>query len=333
MNENENNDEEDDDDPYTELIKKFEKDVSLQYDLLKIEKDRLLNFLQELDKVQKIEDQENNENSSPNLIYKFNLKCLSKNQPVTRRISTADDADFNNSKDYNHLPRYFMNKWLEIYLSTERNKLIKEIEEKTKNPFSEKLFLHGNAGQGKSHILIDLVARQRFKNLPDGFSKKPKKLTFYWMFSNRNNISDTLLCFAEELYFACFSVIKFEQNQQILKSRNEKLTKLEKLFKNLLKALAMDREGGLFWPIAKEIIDYITIENKILIMVVLDQINEIPKLNEKEKRVNQHFNSIDYFFKDKSLISILKCASNNNQIMRQRIVDFVQDKMDISHEM
>lgn len=210
-----------------------------------------------------------------------------------------------------------MNKWLDIYISPERNDLIKEIQGKTDMLLSQNLFLHGNSGQGKTHILIDLVARLRFRYLSVNFTEKPEKLIFYYLFSNKTNISETLLCFAEELFFTCFPLLKFEQSQQIIENENQKLTYLEELCKNMIKALVMDEEGTLFWPKVREIIDYITKENTIPLFIVFDQINEIPKLNKKENTVNQHFESINNFFQRQSLISILKCDSNNNQLMRQ----------------
>ncbi len=74
------------------------------------------------------------------------------------------------------------NDYIDLYISSQRNVLIREILDLYNTREFFRLFLYGGAGIGKTHILLDTIAIAKMKKLTDDFYTKPKFIIFYFLF-------------------------------------------------------------------------------------------------------------------------------------------------------
>lgn len=144
----------------------------------------------------------------PHFDYRLNIKYVSKNIPESRdRIKFLKDKIVFKKELCEQAGSQYLKGWVDIYVYEERLQLIKEIKEKMEYADQSELFLHGNAGFGKTHLLLDLTARLRFKYLEENYNQKPNYLIFYYMFNILN--SSNSIDFKHELYFPCYPLIKY----------------------------------------------------------------------------------------------------------------------------
>ena len=247
---------------------------------------------------------ENNQHTNSPKSYKLNYKCISYSKPEPDRISYIY-----NRSDPN---------WIEIYLSEPRTDLIKEILDSIENSDYNKLFLHGGAGIGKTHLLLDAVARARLKYLPKDFHIKPNRLIFYYLI-NQKSVHETKIIFCDELLFSCYPILKYEQN--VLNSN-----KLEYLFGELFQQSGNLFQHEIFWDIVKGIFSHVKTEHDLNFLIVLDQINEIRR--EDKKNRNKLMWMEDTLDEMIGIDIILKCASNNNETMREIYLENIENKLD-----
>jgi len=258
------------------------------------------------------------------------MKCVTNNRPYSRnRIKFIKDSSSFKEKNDPYIEH--KNDWVEIYLFDERINIIKEIIEKVEKFEKPTIFFHGNTGIGKTHILIDLVARLRFKYLKKNMDEKPNSIVFYFMF----HFSEfTKKIFLEEFYFSCFPLIRYEK--ALLKSSHSnqdsifsnQLTKLENYFEFLFKDYKNEEES---LKIYKEIIDHIVIYHDIKLIGIFDQINEISKrydTNLKQsnepnpERIEKFYNA----FQREDIMRII-CASNNNETIRDVLIKNIENEV------
>jgi len=232
-------------------------------------------------------------------VYSLNYKFVSLVRPHPPSIRYKIDYDTD--------PDEPKNDFIDIYLSTQRNDLINEILGSIINKKVSNLFLHGCAGIGKTHLLLDAVARARVRELEiNPLNEKPRVLILHYLI-NFSNVKFVNRQFSKELLFSCYPLLRYEQNS--LKSN-----KLENLFKQLFIQVDLDGRYNKFWSIVKKIFSYIEEKHSLKFFIVLDQINEIRKKTIKNKDQLQW---LDSTFKQLESHVLLKCASNNNQTMRE----------------
>ena len=263
------------------------KEIGEQYKLIREEKERILNSDMSF-----ILNMENSQETNIVKSYKLNYKCISYLKPKPGRITYVK----NDQLDRN---------CIDIYLSEPRTDLIKKILDSIENPNYNELFLHGGAGIGKTHLLLDAVARARLNYLTKDFHTKPNRLIFYFLI-NQIKINRTQIDFSDELLFSCYPLLKYEQN--VLKSN-----KLEHLFIDLFMQSGITGENEVFWKKVEGIHSHIQ-KYDVKFFMVLDQINEIQRENKlKKNKLMWMEDSLDEMT-GKNIM--LKCASNNNETMR-----------------
>ncbi len=280
------------------------------------EKKRLINFLNS-----GVSQENQKEEFDPDINYNLNIKCVSKLKPASRnRIRYKTKSIYFESENDPYIE--YVSEYVEIFVYEERSKIIRQLMVIIQTRDIPNIFLHGNAGFGKSHILIDLVARLRLRFM-DNPIKKPKFIIFYFMF----NITDSdQNYFIEELYFSCYPIINHEKillGQDLKNFEDGQLTEIEKYFEELI---MINKSSEDFWEISKKIINYIIKKYNVQFLVIFDQINEISKEYEDEdtglpqflqdevlKKIYSTFNHAE--------ISKIICASNNNKTMRNVLVE------------
>ena len=239
-------------------------------------------------------------------VYSLNYRFVSLIRPDPPRISYKIDYD---NADSDEPTEHF----IDIYLSTQRNDLIKEILDLIINKEAPNLYLHGCAGIGKTHLLLDAVARARVIELQmNPLGKKPRVLILHYLI-NFEKVDSVNVEFSQELLFSCYPLLRYEQTY--LKSK-----KLDNLFRKLFKKRSRNED---FWAIVKQIFSYIENKHSLHFFIVLDQINEIRKL--KNQKVNQ-LQWLGSAFDNLKSNVLLKCASNNNQTMRKNYLKEIVGK-------
>lgn len=308
-----------------------EKEIEKQYSFIIKEKKRLIEEQKYINFESKIDNVFN-----PNENYRLNMKCVSKNKPSSiGRINYQYHPTYYKGENEEYID--YTNGWIDIYLFDERNKIINQILEMIQIEIKKKKFFHGNTGFGKTHILIDLVARLIFKYLKENIDEKPEKIIFYFMF---NIIDFDPYKFLEEFYFACYPLIRYERallrsaqnlNQNSLNDIQQ-LTKLESYFEIFFDNIIIDDDENL--KIFHEILIHIFKTYKIPLIVIFDQINEIKKTHDPENFLFLDLEpqklKIFYEIFIREQTTKIICASNDNEIMRDILINNI--KFDYSGE-
>lgn len=268
---------------------------------------------------------------NPDSNYQLNMKCVSINRPCARkRIKYISNPTY--LEGDNNIYMKYIDDWVDIYLFDERNKILRKFFENIETNTINNIYLHRNTGFGKTHILIDLVARLRFRYLKENVNEKPETLIFYFMFHISEFKSHEFL---QEFYFACFPLIRYEKAIQKFSNlnkdsiNNNQLTKLENYFESIYRKVNIDD----VMDIINQIIFHISSIHRVKLLVIFDQINEINKTNDPEFKSNRELlpKKLQKFYDtfDTHIVSKIFGSSDNNETMRSVVRKKYCDPFDL----
>jgi hypothetical protein len=249
--------------------------------------------------------------------FSVNLFSISPNDYYSKE--RFDFLKYNTGKEEKN---HKLKKYITIYDTEQRRKIIKEIEDKIKN--NRILQVCGVSGMGKSYTLIDFVIKQRIKFLQQLKSNSEgTKFVPMYFYLNQTEENYFFDYFKEELFYSIFPLIKDEYNQ--IKSdenlpieENSLLFLILKLF-NTNVINFMDSIQNIF----EKILAIINEKYEVKLVVVIDQINEI-KLNKRYNKMELIYNLL--LKNSLNNLSLIQCASNNNYFSRDNYKDFLLSK-------